>query len=175
VTSTDFEPILRIANTGCFGMGITISSSSAEIMADPHRVLDEMRAGNFVKIENLDLAAVRKLTEALGDEDDEDADMASFTKEHTGVDNAVFVSTKGRGHHAPRIKIAIDPPDSFNASSTDVSMAIHDCAVTGRGLTPKLREQAQRFIAHNRDALLDYWEGRTSTPQLMQRLRRPPE
>jgi len=155
-------------------MNIAISSSSAEILADPNPIADAIRAGKAVQIFDLNYAAFLKLADALAAADDEDADMASLTPDQTGVDNSVFVSTKGSARHAPRIKIAIDPPNSFNAASTQVAMAIHDYKETGEGLTPKLRQQAKRFIDHNRDLLLEYWEAKISTRDFMDRVRPPP-
>jgi hypothetical protein len=73
--------------------------------------------------------------------------MSSLRRDETGVDNTIFVSTKGRARHAPRIKIAIDPPDSFNATSKTASMAFHDYSVTGAYVPPRLVEQATRFMS----------------------------
>jgi len=36
---------------------------------------------------------------------DEAGDMTSLRKNKTGVDNTMFISTKGYGQHGPRIKI----------------------------------------------------------------------
>ena len=41
-------------------------------------------------------------------------EAASFRKAVTGVDNTVFILPKGNTRHAPRIKVAIDPPDSLD-------------------------------------------------------------
>jgi hypothetical protein len=155
-------------------MNIAIPSSSAEIMSNPDRVVDAMRAGQVVQIPDLNYTAVMRLAEALATAEDEDADMASLTPDQTGVDNSVFVSTKGNARHAALIKIAIDPPNSFNAASTQVTIAIHDYNETGEGLTPKLREQAKRFIDHNRDLLLEYWVAGISTREFIDRVRPPP-
>jgi hypothetical protein len=59
---------------------------------------------------------------SLAEVDDEDADRVSLRSDRIGVDNTIFVSTKGRGQHAPLIKIAVDPPDSLNAASKPASM-----------------------------------------------------
>jgi hypothetical protein len=107
-----------------------------------------------------------------GDED-EDQDMSSLRREETGVDNTIFVSTKGRAQHAPRIKIAIDPPDSFNATSKTASMAFHDYSVTGAYVPPRLVEQATRFIERNRDVLLRYWDAKISTREMLDQIRKP--
>lgn len=154
-------------------MSIVVPSSSAEIISAPDQIVDAMRAGKVVQIPDLNYAAAMKLADALAAAGDEDADMVSLTPDQTGVDNSIFVSTKGYARHAPRIKIAIDPPNSFNAASTQVTMAIHDYSETGEGLMPELREQARRFIDYNRTLLLEYWNAEISTRQLMDRIKPP--
>ena len=101
-------------------------------------------------------------------------DMTSLRKKRTGVDNTIFVSTKGPARHGARIKIAIDPPDSFNAACKTASMAIHDFSVTGAYVPPRIVEQAKQFIERNRDVLLDYWEAKFDTEEMLERLRPPP-
>jgi hypothetical protein len=100
--------------------------------------------------------------------------MVSLRKDVTGVDNTVFVSTKGYGRHAARIKIAIDPPNSFNETCESASMAIHNFGITGAYVPPRLMEQAKQFIERNRDVLLGYWNGDFDTLELGKRLRPPP-
>jgi hypothetical protein len=113
------------------------------------------------------------LEEYLTHSDDEDQDASSLRGDDTGVDNTVFVSTEGRARHAPRIKIAIDPPDSFNATSKTASMAFHDYSVTGAYVPPRLVEQATRFIERNRDVLLRYWDAKISTREMLDQIRKP--
>ena len=88
-------------------MTIVIPSSSAEIIADPARFLADLRAGHAVYLADLGGSV------ALAEVDGEVEDMVSLRSEKTGVDNTIFVSTKGYAEHAPRIKIAVDPPHSF--------------------------------------------------------------
>ena len=99
--------------------------------------------------------------------------MASLRKDITGVDNTIFVSTKGYGRHAARIKIAIDPPNSFNETCKSASMTIHDFGLTGAYVPPRIVEQAKQFIERNRDVLLGYWNGDFDTLELGRRLRPP--
>ena len=73
-------------------------------MSDPDQIVDAMRAGKIVRISDLNYAAAVKLADALAAAEDQDADMASLTPDQTGVDNSVFVSTKGNARHGPRIK-----------------------------------------------------------------------
>jgi hypothetical protein len=136
----------------------------------------------IAKIEALppeDAAAVEALVDHLRsralDEQEEDLAgyMVSLRKDITGVDNTVFVSTKGHGRHAARIKIAVDLPDSFNETCKSASMAIHDFGLVGEYVPPRLVEQAKAFIEHNRDVLLGYWNGEFDTSELLKRLERP--
>jgi len=135
-----------------WGLKLTVSSTSGF----------GSNSMQFVDVDEEDLA-----------EQDLAGDMVSLTNDrnHTGVDNTVFVSTKGPGRHAARIKIAIDPPDSLNASSETASMAIHDYSVRGAYMAPHLVEQAKQFIERNRDVLLGYWNCEFETSVLLQKLR----
>jgi hypothetical protein len=144
---------------------IIVPSSSAEILANPERFLDEIRAGHAVYLSDLGG------TVAFAEADEEVADMVSLRSEKTGVDNTIFVSTKGYAQHSPRIKIAIGPPHTFNATSKSASMAIHDYSIKGEYVAPHTVEQAKQFIDRNREALLDYWECKIDTTQLIERLK----
>ena len=127
-------------------MTIVVPSSSAEVMANPARFLEEIRAGHFVYL--ADLGGTVALTEA----DDEVEDMVSLRSAKTGIDTTIFISTKGYARHAPGIKIAVDPPHTFNATAKAASMAIHDYSMTGAYLAPHVVEQAMQFIDRNRAA-----------------------
>lgn len=121
------------------------------------------------------IAEVEDFVDSVRSEAEEDSAgyMVSLRKNVTGVDNTIFVSTKGYGRHAPRIKIAIDPPDSFNETCKSASMAMHDFGIVGEYMAPRLVEQAKVFIERNRDVLLGYWNGEFDTVELLKRLRRP--
>ena len=153
-------------------MTIILSSSSAEIAADPQRLIDAIRERRIICLDDVDYTIARTSAVILLDaEIDEVEDMVSLRKERTGVDNTVFVSNKGYARHAPRINIAIDPPDSLNAAAKTASMAIHDYTIAGAYMPPHLFEQATRFIERNRAALLDYWDNKIDTAELIERLR----
>jgi hypothetical protein len=146
-------------------MANIVASSSAEIIADPARFLAEIQAGNVVYVS--DLGGTVSLAEA----DEEAADMVSLRSDRTGVENTIFVSTKGYAQHAPRIKIAIDPPHTLNAATKSASIAIHDYSIRGEYVPPHIVEQAKRFIERNRATLLDYWECKIDTAELIERLK----
>jgi hypothetical protein len=98
-------------------------------------------------------------------------EMTSFRKKETGVDNTVFISPKGFTRHAPRIKLAIDPPDSFDPRGETAAIMIDGGKVVAGEVPPKLLKQVRRFIDLNRGVLLDYWDYKISTPQLYERLK----
>jgi len=153
-------------------MTIILPSSSAEIAADPQRLIDAIRERRIISLDDVDYTIAPTSAVVLLDaEIDEAEDMVSLRKERTGVDNTLFVSTKGYARHAPRIKIAIDPPDSLNAAAKTASMAIDDYSIAGAHMPPHLVEQAKRFIEQNRAALLDYWDNKIDTVALVERLR----
>ncbi|MCC6778819.1 MAG: hypothetical protein IT537_19700 [Hyphomicrobiales bacterium] len=147
-------------------------SSAAEIVEDPQRLIDAMRQRLIISVDDLGYTIAPTSAVALAENVIGEAeDMVSLRTDRTGVDNTVFVSTKGYGRHAARIKIAIDPPDSLVATGKNASMTIHDYSISGEHMPPHLVEQAKRFIEANRPVLLDYWEGKIDTHQLFQRLR----
>jgi hypothetical protein len=144
---------------------IVIESSSAQIAADPGAFFKALREGHTVHVSDMGS------TVAIVETDDEAEDMTSLRSEKTGIDNTIFISTKGYAPHAARIKIAVDPPDTFNATSKSASMAIHDGGITGEYLAPRIVEQAKRWIDLNRDVLLEYWNQKIDTAQLIERLK----
>jgi hypothetical protein len=159
-------------------MNVTVKSSSLgnlataalrkELAPDP---------GHAVELTDLGVVVVRpEDIRALADQFAEEeflGDMASLQKDSTGVDNTIFVSTKAGARHAARIKIAIDPPDTFNAESKTASMAIHDFSISGAYVPPHIVEQAKRFIDLNREVLLLYWETKIGTKEMINQLKVP--
>ena len=98
-------------------------------------------------------------------------EMVSFRKNVTGVDNTVFISPKGFTQHAPRIELAIDPPDSIDPRSETASVAIDDGNVVAGEVAAELLKQVRQFIQLNHDVLLDYWNYRADTDELRERLK----
>jgi hypothetical protein len=156
-------------------MATIVSSSSNEIMADPARLIEAMRAGSIINIPDLDYTiapttALANLAEERAEEELLE-EMVSYRKDVTGVANTIFISPKGNTRHAPRIKVAIDPPLSVDPRSKTASVAIADGTVVAGEVPPTLLDQARRFIDVNRDVLLDYWEYRIDTDELRRRLK----
>jgi len=97
-------------------------------------------------------------------------DMVSLTNEETGIHNHIFVSTKIGVRHGPRVKVAIDPPDSFNPLSDSASIGF-DGTLKAGNISGDLQRKVTEFIALNHQALMDYWETKIGTAELMRRLR----
>jgi hypothetical protein len=150
--------------------GTLTSMAHGTAVLAPVQWLHEINATGVKPGELSDVLEALKNQEA---EEDSAGYRVSLRKDMTGVDNTIFVSTKGSGRHAPRIKIAIDPPNSFNETCTSASMAVHDFSIIGTYVSPRLVEQAKAFIERNRDVLLSYWNSEFDTGELFTRLRRP--
>src|SRR5919108_2283550 len=123
-------------------MTVVIPSSSAEIIANPRGFLDEMRRGRIINLTDLGYmvaptAEIVSLADKLAEEELLE-EMVSYRKDVTGVDHTIFISPKGNTRHAPRIKLAIDPPDSIDPRGKTASVAIADGAVVGGEIPSRL-------------------------------------
>jgi hypothetical protein len=106
-------------------------------------------------------------TETL-DEQDELEQMVSYRANVTGISHTIFISPRGNAAHGPRVKVAIDPPDSLDPRG-NITTITFDGAVIG-AIDQHLARQVLRFIDINRAVLLDYWFYKIDTDQLRQRL-----
>jgi hypothetical protein len=100
-------------------------------------------------------------------------EMVSYRKNVTGVSHVVFISPRGNAQHGPRIKVAIDPPDSLDPRTETASIALDGTVVAGE-VYPSLLRQSREFLRLNRDVLADYWFYRIDTDELRQRLKPVP-
>jgi hypothetical protein len=112
----------------------------------------------------------QELAEQLAEEEELTADMVSYRKNVTGLDNTVFISVKFP-RHGPRIKVAVDPPSHVDPAGNNASVSLDDGRIVAGNLPARTLEQVQRFIDINRDVLMDDWEKRIDTDELRQRLR----
>jgi hypothetical protein len=157
-------------------MTAVIPSSAAEIMADPQRLLDDMRAGRTISLTDIGYtiaptAEIVGLADALAEEELLE-EMVSYRKNVTGVDHTIFISPKGNTRHVARIKLAIDPPQTVDPRGKTASIAVADGTVAAGEIPSNLLAQVRRFIEANREVLLDYWEYRIDTEALRQRMKR---
>ena len=156
---------------------LSVTELSSAVIGD-RQVVDAMRNGHVISLTDADYilaptAAISALADDLAEEELL-AEMVSYRKNVTGVGNTLFISPKGKTRHAPRIKLAIDPPDSINPQSKTASIAIDDGTVVDGNeseIPAEVLTAARRFIEANREVLRDYWDYRIDTDTLRQRLK----
>jgi hypothetical protein len=141
-------------------MTVTIRSSAADILKAVRSLYPDFDSQDAAALK--DAVAEEELLQ----------EMVSYGKNVTGIENTVFISPRGRTRHAARVKVAIDPPRRIDPQGgKDASVAIADGALVEGDMPPALLKQVQRFVALNRDVLIDYWEYRILTDELQRRLR----
>jgi hypothetical protein len=151
-----------------------VTELSSAVITD-QRLLAAMREGRVINVPELNYSIVPRT--ALIDLADELAEeelleeMVSYRKNVTGVEHTVFISPRGKTRHAPRIKVAINPSDSIDPQAETASVTIAVGDVVAGSVPAPLLDQVRRFIAVNREALLDYWDYRIDTDELRQRLK----
>jgi hypothetical protein len=101
------------------------------------------------------LPADLPLAEELAQE--ELVEMANLTSTQTGIIGTVFIST-AMGAHGPRVKYFVQPgrtQPSFSVSIADTPAVVANSLPmrTLRQMSPQVIE----WVAHNKDALLDFW------------------
>lgn len=146
-------------------MTASVPSSAAEIVADPARFLEAVRRD----VPDFDYPAAAALADALAEEELL-SEMVSYRKAVTGIENTIFISPKGHTQHGPRVKVAINPPDSVDPRGETASIAIPSGALMAGKIPVALHKRVQEFVHLNRDVLLDYWEYRIDTDELRRRL-----
>jgi hypothetical protein len=163
VAGLDLSKALSRFGPNAFGPITAVSS--AAFTAAPQHYLQELAQGTTLQVTELGLVIVPF---ALP-EDEELEEMVSYGKNITGIDNTIFISPKGNARHGPRLKVAIDPPDSISPHGKNASVSFDGSSV-GEPIPRKLFEQVMKFIELNRDTLNDYWEYRILTDELQNRL-----
>jgi hypothetical protein len=96
-------------------------------------------------------------------------EMVSFRKSATGISHTIFISPRGNARHGPRVKVAIDPPDTLNPRGK-IATVTFDGDIIGT-IDPHLADQVKRFIEINRTTLLDYWHYRIDGRELDRKLK----
>jgi hypothetical protein len=129
------------------------------------QVLAQLPSSGLVPVED-----IKQILEESFD-DAEAEDMVSLPSRRTGVGNTIFISS-GNPRHAPRIKIAVDPPDSFNPRAKNVTMQLHgDNAIDGDKMPPRrVIKQAKRWIKQNFAVLMQHWDNEISGDEVVKRV-----
>ena len=96
--------------------------------------------------------------------------LAPLSAQATGLPFIVWISSGQGVRHPARVKLARDMAD-LPGNMTSVNIAspatIHD----GPPLSPADLRKLDTWITLNREALLDYWNCKLATDEVMERLR----
>jgi hypothetical protein len=134
------------------------------VAEDIQQFLAKLHPSGLVPVEDIRQSIRQFIAEYFEAFDEAEAeDIVSLPSRRTGVANTVFVSS-GNPRHAPGIKIAVDPPDSFNPRGKNVSMQMQgNYDVVGEKLPPRrVIDQAKRWIKQNHAVLMQHWDNEIS-------------
>jgi len=131
---------------------VALVSGTGAFVAEIDLLRDLLREFDANGVEAGELAAV---IEALEDQEAEE-DMVSAWPRDTGLGNAIKI-IPGNPRHGPRIKVAIDPPDSFPDGGVTASIPFGEDTIgdpVPKGVVPaKIARQLREFIELNRAVL----------------------
>ena len=98
------------------------------------------------------------LDEPLQVDDEALFEMANVYPEDTGLPFVAWIPPKGRARHDARVKVA----RTDRATEFVASLSIRpEVRIVAGDLPAEEFDLARRWIALNREALLDYWDGVT--------------
>jgi hypothetical protein len=114
---------------------------------------------------------MRAIEQLPGEEDF--FDMANLPPEVTGLPMVVWVSQRGRARHAARVKVSLVHGRRMNADqTTSVSVRPTVEVVAGAPLATADLSAVRAWIAANEQAIIDYWDEKLFTNELLAQLRR---
>jgi len=96
--------------------------------------------------------------------------LASLSARTTGLPFIVWISSGQGARHAARVKVAREMAD-LPGDMTSVSIAFPSTIHDGQPLSPADLRKLEDWIALNREALLDYWNCKLATDEVIERLR----
>jgi hypothetical protein len=116
----------------------------------------------------------RRHREKLRREDDPEVDLFAMTNlypRRTGLPMTVWVSPRGRGRHAARIKVNMTHGPRMTVGNTAVVRLQPEARVISGHLSASDRQAVFQWIALNEAALIDHWNGVIDGGDLIERLR----
>ncbi|PWU19263.1 MAG: hypothetical protein C5B50_06925 [Verrucomicrobia bacterium] len=106
--------------------------------------------------------------EVLGVTDDELFEMANLSPPRTGLSRRIWVSVNARlQHHRPRLKVEGTDHNFYPVSIDD---PVEYLSGWPPGWSAADFAALQRFVALNRQVLLEYWNDRIDTEQAIARV-----
>jgi hypothetical protein len=80
---------------------------------------------------------------------------------HTGLPMTIWIESRGRSRHAPRIKVQTDHRPEFDLDNLAVVTVKGEPQVKAGSLSTGDLDLVRRYIVLNRAAILDHWSGKT--------------
>jgi Domain of unknown function (DUF4160) len=121
------------------------------------------------------VSARRSAPAAVPSVDDEEDffDMANLPPDVTGLPMVVWVSQRGRARHDVRVKVSLVPGRHMNPDqTTSVSVRPTVDVVAGDQLPSAELAAVRKWADANRQLIIDYWDGKLFTNELLERLAR---
>ena len=119
-----------------------------------------------------DRPSKRQRVVKAADSADDLYEMANLFPDDTGLPVTVWVSPRGRARHAARIKVCRTAGNKMVPTNTAVvSISAEPVVVVGT-LPIRYVEPVAKWVASNREALLEYWVGAIGTGALLRKLKR---
>ena len=101
-------------------------------------------------------------------------EMANIEQEDTGLSVVVYVSP-AQGNHGPRIKFMNDYGSAYDFDNA-IPMTISDVPEISVSFKPKIKSKdiqlIKRWVILNKDILLDYWNHKVTTKQMINSVER---
>ena len=115
------------------------------------------------------MRSIEQLPDA--EEEEDFFDMANLPPETTGLPMVVWVPQRGRSRHDVRVKVSLVHGRRMNVDQTaSVSVRPGVAVVAGPPLAKGDLEAVTRWIDLNRETIVEYWQERIYTNELLARL-----
>jgi len=97
-------------------------------------------------------------------------EMANLYPRDTGLPMTIWVSPRRHAHHDVRIRVCTTPGDQMDANNTATVAVRPQPRVLHGVLSPNYAVAVSAWVGLNEGALVDYWNGVTSTVGFVNRL-----
>lgn len=111
---------------------------------------------------------------STADEEDELFLMSNLYPRTTGLPMTVWVNVKGGARHNVRVKVNMTPGDRSDADNMAVVTVRPEPKLLHGHLDSRDLKAITAWITLNEEVIVDHWEGRADTADLIGRLQRLP-
>jgi hypothetical protein len=115
-------------------------------------------------------AAQRRSRSMLTNGDLDLFEMANLYPRTTGLPMTVWVSPKGHARHDARVKVNTTHGQRMDLDNAAVVAIRPTPRLIEGALSPSDQTAVAEWVTHNRDALIDFWDGTIDTAELIGRL-----